>query len=44
VFRLRIVLYSDVAKATVGDRGYWEEILGIMECLDCVLCCIMMQQ
>jgi len=38
VFRLRIVLRTDIAVATVADRGYWEEILGIMECLGCVLC------
>jgi len=41
VFRLHIVLYTDIGVATVGDRVYWEEILGIMECLDCTLCYIL---
>ena len=38
MFRLHIVLQTDIVVAKVGDRGYWEEILGIMECLDCALC------
>jgi len=42
VFRLRTMPYTDVAVATVGDRMYWEEIRGIMECLDCALCYILM--
>jgi len=43
VFRLRIVLYTDTILATVDNRGYWEEILGIMQCLDCALCYILIQ-
>ena len=44
VFKLRIMLDNDTAGATVGNREYWEEILGIMQCLNCALCYIMTQQ
>ena len=36
--------HTDMVVVTVGDRGYWEEILGIMKRLDCTLCHILVQQ
>jgi len=37
------VLYTDTELETVDNRGYWEEILAIMLCLDCALCYILIQ-